>query len=881
MNSSHSEHRLDAYRPPEYLIPEARLEFDFFEDKTRVLSRLEIRRAVKETVPLVLCGEKMKLIRLHLNGRQLGADDYHVDDATLTIPDVPESFTLTVENEILPHENEALEGLYRIGDLFCTQNESEGFRKITYFADRPDVLTRFTTVLRADRARYPLLLSNGNEIGREDLRDGRHAVTWEDPHPKPCYLFALVAGDLDFIEDAFVTRSGRKVRLRIFTDKGREEKARYAMDCLKRAMRWDEETFGLEVDLDDYMIVAVSAFNFGAMENKGLNIFNDQYVLADPDTATDQNYQAIEGVVGHEYFHNWTGNRVTCRDWFQITLKEGLTILRDQEFSSDMGSRPVTRIANVRVLRDYQFPEDAGPNAHPIRPETYIEVNNFYTATVYNKGAEVIRMIETLIGREAFRRGITRYFELFDGQAVTTEDFVRAMEDASGRNLAQFRRWYRQPGTPRCFLRGHYDEKEKTYTLEVEQKPPQGRLWEEGPLEFPLTIELLRKNGGEIPLAVEGMTESPLSSVLSVFKDKQSFVFRGVEEPVIPSLFRNFSAPVHFEFDYGLEDLALLLAHDSDPFNRYEAGQRLALRSLGTAMKIRSEGGQTAIDPAVLDAFGRLIASETTDPALRAEIMIMPSLTALVERTNPCDFDGAFQARESLLLALGCRFRALWMDVYRRYQVPGPYSPRAEDIGRRSWKNTALSYLVMSGGDEAVELALRQFREADNMTDRMAALAPLSHLEHPARDEALTEFRETWQRDSLVMNKWFAVQALSKRKDTLASVLRLTEDPVYDAKNPNKIRSLVGAFSQNLSCFHASDGSGYAFLADRILEIESFNPGVAAKLAGAFRLYPRLDEKRRAVLTRELERILARPGLSGDVYEIVSKTAAAGANAAN
>lgn len=875
---------LKDYRKPAFLIPEIDLNFDLYESLTRVRSKMKVVRnpdASGRNEALVLNGERLKLIGVKLNGQILSESAYALTDSLLTIPGVPEAFELEIENEIRPAENKALEGLYVSGPIFCTQNEPEGFRKITYFIDRPDIMARYTTTITADRALCPVLLSNGNPVGRGELADGRHFVKWQDPFPKPSYLFALVAGDLGVVEDRFTTRSGRPIDLKIYVDKGNENKCAHAMTSLKKAMKWDEDTFGLECDLDIYMIVAVDAFNFGAMENKGLNIFNSQYVLADPQSATDQNFDGIESVIGHEYFHNWTGNRVTCRDWFQITLKEGLTVFRDQEFSSDMGSRPVKRISDVRILRDFQFVEDGGPNAHPIRPLSYIQVNNFYTVTVYNKGSEVIRMIETLIGREAFRKGITKYFELYDGKAVTTEDFLYAMEKASGFDLEPLKSWYGQAGTPLCRVTERYDALKQEYELTVEQLPPQTvKKTETRPFYFPLSVGLLdRESGRDFRLKAEGhlIRGEGETRALVISRPRQTFTFREIPRRPVPSLLRNFSAPVKIEFDYSEEDLAFLLAHDSDPFNRYDAGQKLAEICLNTMIDAVQKKKTPVPSEGFLHAFGRLLEDEKLDPAFIAEAVILPSLTALTEPMRICDFEAAFQAREALVKAIASRHENALIRLYERFRETGPYSPDAVSAGKRSLKNAALRYLSALDKPAYRGLVIRQFESASNMTDSMAALELLCHTEGPDRDKALSAFRVKWQKDALVMNKWFAAQAASKSPGTLAAVRELEKDALFDVRNPNKIRALFGVFGGNLPRFHEPSGAGYAYLASKILEIDSFNPSAAAKLSSVFKKYPRLHERQQELMRGELNRILSAPGLSRDVYEIISKTLEAAA----
>ena len=896
---------LKDYQPPDYLISKVILHFDLDETKTQVRSGLTVSRrdsSASRAPDLVLNGEQLKLLSVRLNGKPLDSKNYILTEETLTISNPPNEFTLEIENEINPSENHALEGLYLNKDVFCTQNEPEGFRKITYFLDRPDVMAKYRTTIMADQKKYPVLLSNGNPIEKGNLPNGRHFVTWGDPFAKPSYLFALVAGNLGVVKDRHTTHSGRMIDLSIYVDLGNESKCSYAMECLKRAMEWDEETFGLECDLNTYMIVAVDAFNMGAMENKGLNIFNSQYILADPKTATDANYEAIESVIGHEYFHNWTGNRVTCRDWFQITLKEGLTIFRDQEFSADMNSRPVKRITDVRLLRDHQFVEDASPNAHPIRPESYLEINNFYTVTVYEKGSEVIRMIETLIGKEIFQRGITKYFELFDGKAVTTDDFVCAMELASGRDLTQFKSWYSQAGTPICQISMDYDQAKKKVTLTVRQKPPklatniQSQLSLRGlaaqqPGRSNLESEiasarlLADKSGASLPRNDEMLFYFPLSvgfldasgkeilktQVLAISKSEETFEFSGIQAKPIPSLLRNFSAPVQLEYDYSTDELLLLFCHDTDAFNRYEAGQKILTSALEQLISAHQKGESLQADKKAVEAFGLLLADEAIDLTFKTECLVLPSLVALTERMEVCDFEAAFKAREFLKREIANKHESLFKALYHKHHDPGVYRMDSVSIGKRTIKNLALGYLLMLGKDEYLAAAIKQFEQANNMTDEICALSLLCDQPEQARAQALQVFCDRWSNNPLVMNKWFAVQAASKLPNVLEEVKKLEQHSSYDSKNPNKIRALIGAFTSNLIRFHNCSGEGYRFVADKILEVDTFNSIVASRLADAFKKFRKLDEARKTIMTKELERILSQKNLSRGVFELVSK----------
>ncbi len=890
------------YKRPDYLIPEIELEFDIFEEVTRVRSRLKINRNTTpspnlspegrgtsaqpsplmgegkgegENPPLVLNGEKAKLISLKLDGVLLKQDQYSLTDKLLTLSSVPAEFTLEVETEIEPHKNEALEGLYKSGDIYCTQNEPEGFRHITYFLDRPDVMGRYTTTITADKKKYPILLSNGNPVEAKDLEGGRHLAKWKDPFPKPCYLFALVAGDVAVIEDTFTTKSGRTIALKIFVDKGNESRTEHAMQSLKKAMKWDEDTFGLECDLDQYMIVAVDAFNSGAMENKGLNIFNTQCILANPQTATDDDFEYIQAVIAHEYFHNWTGNRVTCRDWFQLTLKEGLTVFRDHEFTADMTSRAVKRISDVRQLRNFQFVEDSGPNTHPIRPVSYIAINNFYTPTVYEKGADVIRMIQTLIGKGTFRKGMDKYFELFDGQAVTADDFVKAMELASGRDLTQFKNWYNQAGTPLCKVVMKHDAVQRRVELTVEQTcRPTPEMKEKKPFYFPLSVGLIGKDGKDLSLELEGDPAGKVETTktLTVSKPRETFVFKNISERPLPSLLRNFSAPVKLEYEYSPEELIFLFAHDSDAFNRYDAGQRLATLSLRQLIQNFQKKEPLHLDPKVLDAFGRLLVDTDRDPAFAAEALILPTVAALTEEMEVCDFEAAFEAREFLLKALAKSHEDSFFKVYMRYHSLGAYSVDTKIHGKRSLKNTALSYLSYLEEPKYASLAYDQFKKALNMTDEIAALATLVHQPVNERQEAIRGFYKKWQKDSVVINQRFAVQAGSKLPGALNEVKALEKDPAFDPKNPNKIRSLYGAFAGNLVRFHDVSGSGYSFISAKILTIDPFNASIAGRMATAFKKFGKLDPHRKPLMKKEMERILARPKISDQTYEIVSKT---------
>ena len=834
---------LKDYTPPAYLVDRIELDIDVRAEDALVAAKLSMRRnpASKEKdAPMALDGDELELVTVSIDGSLLRDNEYEVAPDKLTLYAVPAAFTLETVTRIVPQKNTKLEGLYPAASGFVTQCEAEGFRRITWYPDRPDVLARFATTLHADKAKYPVLLANGNLAGSGDEPGGRHWARFDDPFPKPAYLFAMVAARLEAIEGAVTTRSGRRAQLLVYVEPGKLDQAAWSMDCLKRAIAWDEKRFGLELDLDRYVIVAVGDFNSGAMENKGLNIFNAKYVLARPDTATDTDYLNIDRVVAHEYFHNWTGNRVTCRDWFQLSLKEGLTVFRDQEYGADTYSRAVTRIQEVRGLRSAQFPEDAGPMAHPVRPQSYMEIRNFYTMTVYEKGAEVVRMQHTLLGEEKFQAGMRLYFQRHDGQAVTCDDFVQAMEDASGIDLAQFRRWYDVAGTPVLDCSGSHAD--GVYTLTVRQS-----------MEPPFHIPFAVKVGGE-------------ERVLSVTKAEESFRFPAAAKPV-PSLLRRFSAPVILNYPYTDAELVELLAHDDDPFNRWEAGQRLA------ATIILEGGGKPS--RAFVDAFRRLLAESATDPAFAAEALALPAEAFLAEQMAVVDPDALHAARNTLKRTLAAALEADWMAVYRANATPGPYSPDAKSSGRRALRNLALGYLIELETDAVAALCDAQFRGADNMTDQFAALACLANSGSALRAPALDAFYARWKDEPLVVDKWLAVQAMSRLPDTLGRVRELLSHPAFDIRVPNKVYSLIRSFAgANHVRFHAADGGGYAFLADQVLALNALNPQVAARMARAFDRWRKFDAGRQTAARSQLERLRDAPGLSRDVAEIVTRALA-------
>ncbi len=869
---------LKDYAPPPYHISTLDLRFELGEDHTLVHSRMRVVRAEATPVgtPLALDGQQLELLSLALDGIPLLAGAYRTEEGRLILLDPPESFELAAVTRIRPQDNASLEGLYQSNGNFCTQCEAEGFRKITYFLDRPDVMTVFTVTLVADQVRYPVLLSNGNRVERGELDGGRHWATWHDPFPKPCYLFALVAGQLSAVEDTFITRSGRQVDLRIYVEPRNLDQCEHAMDSLKRAMAWDEERFGLEYDLDLYQIVAVGDFNMGAMENKGLNIFNTKYVLAKPETATDIDYQGILGVIGHEYFHNWTGNRVTCRDWFQLSLKEGLTVFRDQEFSSDLGSRGVKRIEDVRILRTSQFPQDAGPMAHPVRPDSYIEISNFYTVTVYNKGAEVVRMIQTLLGREGFRQGMDLYFQRHDGQAVTCDDFVAAMADANGVDLTQFKRWYHQAGTPELYVSDDYDPTARCYTLTVRQScPPTPGQPHKEPFYIPLALGLLDTNGRDLPLRLKGESKAGATTrVLELREPEHVIQFVDVPTRPVPSLLRGFSAPVKLVSSESDANLRFRLTHDSDDFNRWDAAQTLATRAILALIEDRRQDQNWALPESFSVAFEQALISEA-DPALLALVLTLPNQVWLAEQMEAVDVDGIHAAHTFVRHTLAERLRKHFLTTYKtlRDKDRDGYRIDSAAFGRRALKNVCLDYLMQLDSPEIRTLCLDQFYSASNMADQLGALAPLVNSSGPERSEALTAFYDRWRGEALVVDKWLTLQATSSLPGTLDVVRSLLAHEAFNLRNPNKVRALIGAFCQaNLLHFHTADGSGYTFLADQVLTLNAFNPQIAARLMVAFTRWRKFDSARQQGMRNQLERVLTAPGLSPDVYEIAAKS---------
>jgi aminopeptidase N len=876
------------YRPPDYRIDEADLHFALDEERTVVTARLQVRRneaLAGDVPPLVLDGEGLALRAVAIDGRPLRASEYHVSDESLVIDAPPARFELETAVEISPRANTALSGLYLSSGNFCTQCEAHGFRRITWFLDRPDVMARFRTTLEADRERFPVLLSNGNRVAEENLSEGRHRAVWEDPFPKPSYLFALVAGDLRRHADRFTTRSGREVRLEIWVEPANLDRCEHAMRSLKRAMKWDEVVFGLEYDLDVYMIVAVNDFNMGAMENKGLNVFNSKYVLARPDTATDDEYEAIEGVIAHEYFHNWTGNRVTCRDWFQLTLKEGLTVYRDQEFSAETTSRPVKRIQDVKSLRSRQMPEDAGPMAHPIRPDSYISMDNFYTATVYEKGAEVVRLYETLLGRDGFRRGMDLYFQRHDGEAVTCDDFRAAMADANGTDLSRLERWYAQAGTPLLEASGVHDPARGRYTLSLRQSYPgaEGDDPRE-PVPIPVRMGLLGPDGAPLPLHLVGDADAeaaPMERVLRLEEREQRFVFDQVPVRPVPSLLRGFSAPVKLHVALSRDELAFLMAHDPDPFNRWDAGQQLAAALLLDLAADARAGRTLALAPAFVDAFGRILADPHLDGSLQSLALGLPAEDVLGQEMAVIDPDALHAARDFAVAELARCHREALEAIHARLALAtangdaraGAASDGQAAVDARRLKNTCLRYLAALGDPGWTAQVAAQCESARTMTDRQAALRILVDLEGPERERALERFHAEWRDDPLVLDKWFALQAVSARADTPERVESLYRHPDFSLANPNRVRALVGTFaSGNPVRFHDASGRGYRFLADAVLDLDPKNPQVAARLVSSFSQWRRFDPGRQEAMRAQLQRIAEVPRLSKDVRENVDRT---------
>ena len=828
--------------------------------------------AVTTQAPLSLDGEQLELVSISIDGQVLASDTYLCTDEGLTLLHPPSSsFELTTVVRIKPQNNTELSGLYKSSGNFCSQCEAEGFRRITYYLDRPDVMSRFSVTIIADKQKYPVLLSNGNRAAYGE-NGNQHWVRWDDPFLKPSYLFALVAGNLACHSGTFTTQSGREVRLEIWVEPQNIDKCEHALQSLKDSMRWDEETFGLEYDLDIYMIVAVSDFNMGAMENKGLNVFNTKYVLCRPDTATDVDYEHIQGVIGHEYFHNWTGNRVTCRDWFQLTLKEGLTVYRDQRFTADMTSPTVKRIEDVLLLRTGQFDEDAGPMAHPIRPESYIEMNNFYTVTVYNKGAEVIRVYETLLGIEGFRKGMDLYFERHDGQAVTCDDFRAAMADANGIDLSQFELWYSQPGTPTLEAEGHYDSAAQTYQLTLRQSRAAMKGYPAYlPMLIPVQCGLIGEHGDDLPLQLHDEAQPQgTNRVLQLCQQEQQWTFQNVSSKPVPSLLRGFSAPVTLQIERSSDELAFLMAHDSDEFNRWDATQIVMQTVILDLVDAIKAGQSLELPNGFLDSFAQLLDDQQLDGSMKALLLTIPSERLLAQQAQPVQVEALHQAREIVLSTLANRFADQWLAIYQAGQSDAPYSNDQTAINQRRLKNCALEYLCYRDTENADFEALQQFAQADNMTDMQASLEALLRSNSPSAEQPLQQFYQQWQNDPLVVDKWFVLQA---KTSNLEKIVELSKHDAFTLQNPNRARSLLGAFWQdNILHFHRADGAGYEFIGDHILALDQSNPQLASRIAGAFNAWRRFDDKRQALIKAQLQRIAQKDGLSKDVYEIVSRS---------
>ncbi len=876
---------LDNYEAPRFLIDKTVLTIDIREDDALVQATLSMRRNPESQYTgksLELCGQELVLKSIAVDGRQLSVAEYSPTSEDLVIHQVPDEFELTSEVIIHPRDNTSLEGLFKSRTMYCTQCEAEGFRRITYYLDRPDVMSEFTTTIIASKADCPVLLSNGNLVGSGDLEGnknkGRHWTTWHDPYRKPAYLFAMVAGDLSVVEDSFTTCSGRNVDIRVYVEPKDMEKCDHAIQALKHAMTWDEEVYGREYDLDLYMIVAVDDFNMGAMENKGLNIFNTSCVLAHPETTTDAGFQRVEGVVAHEYFHNWSGNRVTCRDWFQLSLKEGFTVFRDAEFSADMGSRTVKRVEDVNLLRTVQFAEDASPTAHPVQPSSYMEISNFYTVTIYEKGAEVVRMIHTLLGPELFRQGSDLYFSRHDGQAVTIEDFIAAMEEVSHRDFSQFMTWYRQAGTPTLSVRSEYDEKAQRYSLHFKQHSASVPSKEavdtasSNMYHIPVKLGLIGEQGS-LSLSPNG----EISQVVEITEPEQTVVFDNISECPVPSLLQGFSAPVRLDYLYSLDDLGAIMSRDSDGFNRWNASQQLAIQLMQPLMDNYRSGAPIALDPCLENAFSKVLSEPADDRAMQALVLTLPSELLMAELSDQIDVEAIHAVRQFLCNELGKTLVDLWQGIYQENLSLGSYIHNANEVARRSLKNLALRYLANSGTEGSLSLLQTQLNSADNMTDRLSALATLANDPRPASmayaGEALEQFYQDWHHEPLVLNQWFQVQSACSLPGGLERVKRLMAHSAFDIQNPNKVRSVIGVFcNSNPVNFHEKNGAGYQFLADQILTLDKLNPQIAARLLTPLTRWRRFAEEPQQMMKTQLARIVSAPKLSRDTYEIASKS---------
>ena len=866
--------RLADYQPPNYLAPTIDLHFDLYDDHALIVSRVHYEKnPAGSAAVLDLAGVPDSLVCIALDGRLLAESEYEIRDQGIRLIDVPQSFDLEITTKTEPQNNKTFEGLYLSSKMFSTQCEAEGFRTITCHPDRPDVMGIFTTTITADKLKYPILLANGNLVAQADLPDGRHLAKWHDPFNKPSYLFALVAGDLGLIEDSFTTMSGRDIDIKVYVDKGDEDKTAHAIDSLKRSMKWDEEVYGREYDLDLFMIVAVADFNMGAMENKGLNIFNSSAVLARPDTATDADYQRVEGIVAHEYFHNWSGNRVTVRDWFQLSLKEGFTVFRDQSFSGDMNSKSVKRIEDVRYLRSAQFVEDAGPMAHPIRPESFIKIDNFYTLTIYEKGSEVVGMMHTMLGDELWRKGTDLYFDRNDGKAITCEDFVLAMEEVSGKDLEQFRRWYSQAGTPRLQFSGTFDSSSRTYSLKISQNqlPSPGQNVKL-PLHIPIAVGLIGPDGDDLPLQLVGESSKIAGTrVLDLTEPEQTFTFENIDEEPVPSVLRGFSAPCIVEGEIPKAHLLHRLSKDSDGFNRWDAGQTLALQCLQEMVADLDDGNVAQPWPELVDAFGRVLKDRDLDYALAAETLMLPSESYIGDNLDVVLVDEIHEARTSLRRLIAETHHDILLERYTELQED-ELKFDAASMGRRRLRNVCLAYLCDLEGQGAISLAATHFANANNMTDEIAGFANLSDMDCPERAEGIEKFRQKWQNESLVMNKWFVVQAMSSLPGVLHEIQELWKSPEFDENNPNKVRSLLSVFAANQLRFHENDGSGYQFVAQKIAEIDGRNPQLAARLMAPLAKWRRFDVARQEMMKAALSLILNKKGISDNSYEVAKKS---------
>ncbi|WP_347357542.1 aminopeptidase N [Bdellovibrio sp.] len=861
---------LKDYKAPAFTVDSVNLDFNLNEDFCRVVAKSQLRRT-EAGAALHLNGEDLKLISIKINDKALTADQYQITAEELIVPSVPDSFTLEIETELQPQNNTSLEGLYKSNGIFCTQCEAQGFRKITFFFDRPDVMTSYSVTIEADKLKYPVLLSNGDRIKIEDLGNGRHKAFWKDPHKKPCYLFALVAGDLGVIRDTFITMNGRKVNLEVYAAHGKQERCWHAMDSLKKSMKWDEEVFGLEYDLNDYMIVAIDDFNAGAMENKGLNIFNSRLVLADSNSATDVDFHSIESVVAHEYFHNWTGNRVTLRDWFQLSLKEGLTVFRDQEFSADMTDRGVQRIEDVDALRAGQFAEDAGPNAHPVRPESCMAVDNFFTMTIYEKGSEVIRMMQKIVGRKGFRKGMDEYFLRHDGQAVTTEDFASAIATPNGKDFTQFRRWYHQAGTPIVAIQESYDAAKGELNVTLEQSCPAtpGQPQKE-PFHIPLMMGLLDKSGSDLKLDCDKITvNSDGKNLIELKEQKEVYTFKGLKDRPVLSVLREFSAPINLKWAASEEDLYFLMEKDTDSFNRREMAQKISLRLLHKLIAQARAKQALTVEPRFVKAISAIIADESMDPSFKAKMLQLPSYAVLAQEEAVLDAEAFYQARTALRQAIAKENRGALLNIYRKFHNVEPKSRDTKVFGHRSLKNQALAYLAELHDPEIMEVVNKQYWEAQNMTDRMTAMMILADSESAHREKALQNFYEDWKNDSVVLNKWFTAQATTNRKQVLEDVKALTKHPAFNITNPNNVYSLLRAFGANLVRFNDPNTNAYEFYADKILEIDTKNPQVAARLCAAFNFVQKLEPAMKEKALTQIKRMVAVESLSKNSRELL------------